>query len=277
MALARLGVPVECAGKVSTDFFGRFLMDVLTREGVGTRFLRRSDAPTTLAFVALEGGEPSFAFYGAGAADTLLSADELPEDIVTSPVLHCGSISLVRGVTADTVVTLVARMRRTSLVSCDPNIRPSLVANPDQFRHTLRELFASSDVVKMSSADASWIFPNRPLPEVAGDVLGLGAAVVVITRGSRGAAAWTAATSAEVGAPPVPVVDTVGAGDAFTAGLLYALGELGATSRPALEGLTAASLRGVLRVASAAAALTCTRAGADPPRRRELLDFLEAR
>ncbi len=277
VALARLGVPVEFAGKVSTDFFGRFLMDVLTREGVGTRFLRRSDAPTTLAFVALEGGEPSFAFYGAGAADTLLSADELPEDIVTSPVLHCGSISLLRGVTADTIVTLVARMRRTSFLSCDPNIRPSLVADPDEFRRTLRELFASSDVVKMSAADASWIFPDRPLPGVASEVLGLGAAMAVITRGSRGASAWTAATSAEVGAPQVPVVDTVGAGDAFTAGLLYALDELGATSRPALEGLTAASLHRVLRIASAAAALTCTRAGADPPRRRELLDFLEAR
>jgi fructokinase len=273
VALARLGVPVEFVGKVSTDFFGRFLVDVLTREGVGTRFLTRTDAPTTLAFVAVEDGEPSFLFYGTGTADTLLAPDDLPPQL-DAPILHFGSISLVRGTTAATVAGLVTRMQRRCLLSCDPNIRPALVADPPAFRRTLRGLLAASDVVKMSLADASWIFPGRALSDVADEVLGLGAAVVVITRGAAGAYARTAAAAAVVDAARVSVVDTVGAGDAFTAGLLFALQELGAASRPALEGLTAKTLRHALRVASAAAALTCTRAGADPPYRRDLEAFL---
>ncbi len=277
VALARLGVAVEFAGKVSTDFFGRFLVDALTREGVGTRFLRRSNAPTTLAFVATADGEPSFAFYGAGTADTLLTPDDLPPDLLDTPVLHYGSISLVRGTTAGTVADLVMRMRRRCLLSCDPNIRPALVDDPEAFRRRLRDLFAASDVIKMSLADASWILPDRSAREVAEEVLGLGAALAVVTRGARGAYARTTAVEVEVESPRVAVVDTVGAGDAFTAGLLFALGELGAASRAALENLSPAALRHALQVASAAAALTCTRAGADPPHRRDLDAFLAPR
>lgn len=274
IALARMGVEVEFAGKASTDLFGRLLVDHLQREGVGTRFLSRSPAPSTLAFVALEGGEPSFAFYGEGAADTLLQPDDLPAGITGAGVLHFGSISLLRGPAAATITGVVERLRGRALLSFDPNIRPSLVTDAAGYRQTLAWMFRAADLVKMSEADARWVAAERSADAVAAEVQAQGPALVVITRGARGASARTAAADAQVGAPEVRVVDTVGAGDAFTAGLLCALAQRGATSHEALEHLRADELHAVLRFAAAAAALTCTREGADPPRRREINEFL---
>ncbi|MBI3976243.1 MAG: carbohydrate kinase, partial [Armatimonadetes bacterium] len=116
VGLARLGARVEFAAKVSTDFFGRFLLAHLEREGIGRRLLSRSDAPTTLAFVALEGGEPAFSFYQDGTADTLLRPEDLSADIAACQVLHFGSISLLRDPTASTVAGLVERLRGDPLL-----------------------------------------------------------------------------------------------------------------------------------------------------------------
>lgn len=273
VALARLGGRVEFAGKISADFFGRFLEEHLRCEGIGTRFLAHSSAPTTLAFVAFEQGEPSFAFYGEGAADTLLQAHELPAEIEDTQVLHFGSISLLRGPTAATIAGLVRRLRRRVVLSCDPNIRPALIADPGGYRQTLTQLLEAADIVKMSETDARWFSPNRPTETVAADILALGPALVVITRGGRGAYAWSHTAEARVPAPAVRVVDTVGAGDAFTAGLLIHLAEQDAVSRDRLVALHADGLGAALRFAAAVAALTCTRAGADPPRRPEVDAF----
>ncbi len=275
VALARLDGQVEFAGKASADLFGRFLIEQLQGEGVGTRWLSRSPAPSTLAFVALEGGDPSFAFYGADAADTLLHASDLPAEIGTSTVLHFGSISLLHGPTASTITDLVERLRGHSLLSFDPNIRPSLVRDASAYRRTLEQMFRAADIVKLSEADARWWTPDRSIETVATDIQAYGPVVVVVTRGARGAYARTARVQAQVSAPPVHVVDTVGAGDAFTAALLFTFAQQLVTSRAAAEErLDADSLQAALHVAAAAAALSCTRAGADPPRRRELDAFL---
>jgi len=274
IALARMGVAVEFAGKASTDLFGRVLVEHLQREGVGTRFLSRSPAPSTLAFVALEGGEPSFAFYGEGAADTLLQPEDLPAGIAEAGVLHFGSISLLRGPGAGTIAGLVERLRGRALLSFDPNIRPSLIADADGYRQILARMFRAADIVKLSEADARWLAPDRPADDVAAEVLAQGPALVIVTHGARGASAQTAAVKAQVAAPRVRVVDTVGAGDAFTAGLLCDLGRRDALTRAAVDRLREADLGAALRFAAAAAALTCTREGADPPRRREIDEFL---
>ncbi len=276
IALARMGVEVEFAGKASTDLFGRLLVDHLQREGVGTRFLSRSPAPSTLAFVALEGGEPSFAFYGEGAADTLLQPDDLSAGIAAAGVLHFGSISLLRGQAAATIAGVVERLRGCALLSFDPNIRPSLVTDAAGYRQILARMFRAAGIVKMSEADARWFAPERSADAVAAEVRSQGPALVVITRGARGASARTATAHAQFAAPEVRVVDTVGAGDAFTAGLLCALVQRDATTREAVEHLGADELQTALRFAAAAAALTCTREGADPPRRREIDEFLRS-
>jgi fructokinase len=274
VALARMGAQVEFAGQVSTDFFGRFLVEYLQQESVGTRYLRRSPAATTLAFVALVGGEPSFTFYGDRTADTLLRPVDLPAEIAATTVLHFGSISLLRGTTATTIAELVQCLRGRTLLSFDPNIRPSLIDDEPAYRQRLTRLFGAADIVKMSEADARWLAPGQTTEAVAEEVSELGPALVVITQGARGAYARTAALQASIAAPPVRVVDTVGAGDAFTAGLLFALARQEVTAHAAVAGLDSDGLDTALRFAAAAAALTCTRAGADPPRLEEIEGFL---
>jgi fructokinase len=168
----------------------------------------------------------------------------------------------------------VEKLRGHVLLSFDPNIRPSLVHDEPTYRSTLEQMCAAADIVKLSATDARWWAPKRALPELAADILARGPALVVITRGAEGAYARTAHVQAQAPAPAVRVVDTVGAGDAFTAALLFTLIERRVTSRATAEALDARSLQATLEVAAAAGALTCTRAGADPPRREELDTFL---
>lgn len=270
IALARMGAHVEFAGKASTDFFGRFLVTHLQRERVGIRFLSRSAAPSTLAFVTLEGDEPSFSFYGEGTADTLLRPEDLPQAIDETQFLHFGSISLLREPTAETIAGLVDRLRGRALLSCDPNIRPALIGDPVAHRSLLTRLFQAADIIKISSADLKWLSADRSLEAAAAILLALGPGLVVVTLGAKGCYALSRTGGLHIPAPAVKVVDTVGAGDAFTAGLLFRLAEEGVLSRNLLDELQAGTLEAVLRFANAAAALTCTRAGADPPRRQEI-------
>lgn len=270
VGLARLGANVEFAGKVSSDFFGRFLAAHLNHEGVGTRFLSHSEAPSTLAFVALEDGEPAFSFYREGAADTLLLPGDLPEAIAQTQFLHFGSISLMHQPTAGTIAGLVERLRGRAMLSFDPNIRPGLIGDRRGYRELLARLFQAADVVKISATDLRWFDPDRSLEQAAGMLLEMGPALVAVTQGAKGAYARWHAGEIRVPARAVDVVDTVGAGDAFTSGLLFSLVERGVTSRAGLQEMRPALLEVCLRFATAAAAVTCTRAGADPPRRDEV-------
>jgi len=270
VGLARLGARVEFAGKVSSDVFGRFLAAHLKHEGVGTRFLSHSDAPSTLAFVALEDGEPAFSFYREGAADTRLLPRDLPEDIVRTQFLHFGSISLMNEPTAGTIAGLVERLRGRAILSFDPNIRPGLIGDRRGYRDLLARLFQSADIVKISATDLRWFNPDHSLEEAANTLMEMGPALVAVTQGPRGAYARWHAGDVRIPARAVEVVDTVGAGDAFTSGLLFSLVERGVTSRAGLQEMRADLLEASLQFATAAAAVTCTRAGADPPRRDEV-------
>ena len=274
VGLARLGQPVGFLGKVSTDAFGRALRRHLVSEGVDTRFLLDSDAPTALAFVAMVDGEPSFAFYGEAAADTLVRAEELSDALGDLSVLHFGGISLLRGTTPAAVETVVAQLAGRALLSFDPNIRPGLVRHAASYRALLERLFASADLVKVSAADLEWLAPDAPPEEAAADLLAYGPAAVVLTRGRQGARLLRTDGEWSVPAFQVPIVDTVGAGDAFDAGLLAALSQSGVASRVSLLALDERELVEVLRFASAVAALTCARPGADPPHREQVAALL---
>src|SRR6266487_5728724 len=130
-------------GKVATDFFGRFLRAYVESEGIDTRFLLSADASSTLAFVAMEGGEAAYSFYGEGAADTLLTAAEVPDALFDETrVLHIGAISLLRGTTPAAVLATVERLKGRALISFDPNIRPGLVHDEPAYRALLARLFA---------------------------------------------------------------------------------------------------------------------------------------
>lgn len=270
VGLARLGGRVEFAGKASTDAFGRFLVSHLEREGVGTRFLSRSPAPSTLAFVTIENGDPTFAFYGEDAADAQLRPEDLPAEIETSSMLHFGSISLLREPASSTITSLVERVAGRTLLSFDPNIRPHLVDDPDSYRRLVWRLLRLADIVKTSTGDVRWLLPGETVESAADQILAAGPALVIVTQGVAGSYARFSSGSLRVPSVAVTVVDTIGAGDAFTAGLLTRLGEAGVTSRAHLDGLGTAGLDQALQFAALVAALTCARAGADPPRRNEL-------
>jgi fructokinase len=283
VALARLGRHVALAGKVSTDFFGRHLRGYLEDEGVQLEWLASVEAPSTLAFVATEGGEPSFAFYGEAAADTLVGVNALPKAFFErTAILHVGSISLLRGATPDAVVAACERLAGRALLSLDPNLRPALVTDEDTYRGRLRRLFGLVDIIKVSAADMGWLAPDRDVESAAIELLSHGPALVVVTRGGDGSVAVRRTGGsdgfavARVAAFAVDVVDTIGAGDAYDAGLLGWLAERGVTSRASLDRLSTDDLTTALRFAAAVAALNCTRAGADPPTGEAVKRFLAA-
>lgn len=275
VGLARLGRPVAFASKISSDLFGRYLLEHVEAEGIDTRFLLPSEAPSTLAFVAIEDGEPAYAFYDQGAADTLLAPEEVPDALLDeTSILHFGSISLLRGTTPAAVLETVRRMKGRALLSFDPNLRPGLVRDATAYRALLDRLFSLADIVKLSAADLAWLAPGQAVEQVMEDLLSRGPALVTVTRGGEGVVALRRQEQSAVPGFSVQVADTVGAGDAFTAGLLAGLSERGVASRNALEELPAEELTATLRFGAAVAALTCKRFGADPPHRGQVIEFL---
>jgi fructokinase len=282
VGLARLGQPTAFVSKVGADFFGRRLRRAVRDEGIDDRWLPDSPAPSTLAFVAHEDGEPAFTFYGEGAADTLLAPDDLPAELfAAAALLHFGGISLLRGSTPAAALAAAEGLRGRALVSLDINVRPKLIHDPAAYRATLARAVAACDLLKLSAADVAWLEPGADLAAYGAAQLDAGPALVALTRGGDGITALRrrggSVEAVEVPIFPVPVADTVGAGDSFTAGLLAALAERGVLGRDALEALPSEALHDCLRFGAAVAAINCTRPGADPPRRDEVEAFLAAR
>ncbi len=277
VGLARLGAPTAFAGKVADDFFARFLRSYVEQEGIDTRFLMGTPGQSTLAFVAMEQGDPAYAFYGDQTADTLLAPGELPPAFYAETrLLHFGSISLLRGSTPAAIVAAAERMRGRALISFDPNVRPGLVRDEPAYRALLDRCIGLTDLLKVSAADLAWLMPGQPPEAAAAALTARGPKLVVVTLGADGGLARRGAEIWRIPPYRVAVVDTVGAGDAFSAGLLAGLAERNVFSTAALASLPADEVTAALRFGGAVAALTCTRAGADPPRRPEVVAFLGA-
>jgi fructokinase len=273
VALSRLGQPTGFLAKVSTDPFGRRLLAYLQSEGVGTDLVVRTSAPTTLAIVALDDrGVPTYSFYTSGTADRSLEQAELPPRLPQATrVVHVGSYTTVLEPTASSLEALVRRERGLHLVSYDPNIRPSIGPDPALWRRRVAALTAQAHLVKASVEDIQFLYPGATVDGVLSDWLSRGAAVAIATMGEGGALAMTRRGKAAPGIRvAVKVVDKVGAGDAFKAALLTWLAEHGRLSSEGLASLSADDLQALLRFAARAAAITCSRRGADMPRRAEL-------
>jgi fructokinase len=187
--------------------------------------------------------------------------------------VHTGSIAAVREPGCLAVAALLDAYRVSATVTFDPNVRPSLITDRDQARTRIDHLVERSDIIKVSDEDLRWIDPNHHPERTARTWLASGPALVALTMGDRGSVAFCAAGEARVPANPVQVVDTVGAGDAFTVGLLDALwsmGLLGANRRADLGRIGLDALTSALEAASLSSALTVSRAGADLPDRAAL-------
>jgi fructokinase len=282
VGIARLGQPASFVSKLADDFFGHYLRTYLESQQVASDLLRIDpQAPSTLAFVTFEAGEPHYTFYGQDAADTLMTPEEIPTACFEETrIFHFGSISLLRGTTPSAVLFAVEQLRGKALLSFDPNLRPRMVRDEVQYRELIARLVGMSDIVKLSAADLDWLAPQQPREDVAADLLRQGAALVVVTQGGTGVMALRATDDGaglqqwRLPAFPITLSNTIGAGDAFSAGLLAALAEAGVDTRDALMQLDAAEVERILRFAGAVSAITCTRPGADPPRRTEVQQFL---
>jgi len=278
LGLGRLGHPVRFATRIGRDRLGGLLLGHLGSADVELVPSCVDDGPTSTATAVLDArGAATYDFDIAWA----LSPEAVAAIGAGPPAhLHTGSIATALPPGADTVLAVVEAARGSATVSYDPNLRPALLGPPERERARVERLVAASDVVKASDEDLAWLYPDQDPDKVAAQwARGDGPALVVLTLGARGARAWWRHGSHEVAPPPVRVVDTVGAGDAFTSGLLSSLlrsGLLGpAAARQALRAATSTdrlpdALTGALALAGRAASLTCAREGADPPTLDEL-------
>jgi len=260
VGVARLGHPAAFAGRLSTDLFGRLLAGHLARNDVATHLAPRGAEPSPLAFVAEADGEVAYDFRLDGTATALLAPADLPaERFADLEAVHFGSFAVALQPSREAVLGLARALAGGPLLTFDPNVRPGVVADWPGYRAALAEAARLADVVKASEADLrAW----GGEPETDG--------AVIVTAGPAGSRLRLGGRSVACPAPPCRVADTVGAGDAYMAGLLVALVERRALGRAALGRLADADWLAVMRFASATAALTCERAGADPPRRAEV-------
>ena len=280
VGLARLEVPARMLARLADDLLGRKLRDHLVSNRVDLSHAVEAHEPSSLAIVELAAdGQASYDFRIGGTADWQWTDDELTgalddgeDDQVVA--VHSGSLALTTPPGHEALRELLATAVDTATVSYDPNFRPMLMGTPDEVLPGVHEMLGVADVVKVSEEDLAWLHPGREPGDVVGEWLELGPAVVVVTLGANGVLAGTASGLHSVlPGRTIDVVDTVGAGDSFSAAMLAGLhrrGLLGATARDALYDIDRDALDGVLAEAVTAAAITCSRHGANPPTRAEL-------
>jgi fructokinase len=277
LACVRLGHPTGYITQLSTDLFGDQLLRHMLANGIDTRFVSRSDAPSTLAFVERTPQTNRYAFYTRGSADGTWAPAELPVLPDGCRVLHFGSISLLQEPAASRITDLVAANTARVLTVFDPNVRPSLITDLAAYRERFTQWLGLTHLLKLSDEDAALLAPGVALDQAAAGWLQAGPRAVVITLGASGAVLYRRGQApVTVAAPRVVVADTIGAGDTFTAGLSSALLDAGSASPAQLDALPDAQWREVMRFAATAAALNCTREGADPPSLAELKQALAA-
>ncbi|MCB1487223.1 MAG: carbohydrate kinase [Bauldia sp.] len=270
VALGRLGAHTGLLSGVSRDFFGDSLLNALHASNVDTSLCIISDRPTTLAFVSLTDGHAKYAFFDEASAGRMLAEEELPALPPEVAALHAGSIYLMAEPCGATIETLILREAPNRVISFDPNVRPSLIKDRDGYLARLDRLAAASDIVKFSDDDMAWMAPGSSFEDFAARWLGMGAGLVIMTRGAGGATAMTRTATASVPAVEITVADTIGAGDTFSAALLARLDADGLLGKDAITALTGSQLHALLGHAAAAAAITASRPGADPPWAHEM-------
>lgn len=272
VALGRLGAQTGMLTGLSTDMFGQQLAQGLKASHVDVSHLIYSTRPTTLAFVRLVDGHATYEFYDENSAGRMIKPSDMP---ILSPeitALYFGGISLACEPGADAYATLLERNAEGRAVMLDPNIRPSFIRDIDRYRTRLNKMVGLADIVKVSDEDLNWITPEPlSLDDKVARLQELGPSVVILTRGGDGATGYFGSgETVQVAAQSAEIVDTVGAGDTFNAGVLAKLSELGVLHPDGLATIDAATLTRALEHGARVAAVTVSRAGANPPWAGEL-------
>lgn len=265
IALGRLGASVQFFSGLSSDLFGDVLRAELTASKVDSSPANISDRPTTLAFVKLTNGHASYAFYDENTAGRMITADDLPE--VTADAIFFGGISLVVEPCAAAYQALMLREAPARVTMIDPNIRPSFITDETAYRARLTSMFAVADIVKTSDEDLEWITGGT---DAAALFEGTSVQVILLTKGAEGVTVLTREASVDVPAVKATVVDTVGAGDTFSAGFLANLDARGLLTKAKIGSASIDDLTQAAAFGAKVAAITVSRAGANPPWASEL-------
>jgi fructokinase len=265
VALGRLGAPVQFFSGLSSDLFGDVLRDQLAASKVDASPAAILDRPTTLAFVKLTNGHASYAFYDENTAGRMLSEADLPQ--TDAQAIFFGGISLVVEPCGAAYEALMLREAGKRVTMIDPNIRPSFITDESAYRARLARMLGAADIIKTSDEDLEWITGTTDAAAFRADT---GARVILLTRGGDGVTVVTPSGSFDVPAQKATVVDTVGAGDTFSAGFLAQLHNSGHLTKTALAGATQDDLRAAAAFGARVAAITVSRAGANPPWASEL-------
>ena len=286
VAIGKLGAPVKFLGCFSTDFLGEILVKRLKENRVGDDLVIRSGQNTTLAFVKLaKGKEPQYIFYADGTAGPSFSTEDLPLKLPddTRCILF-GSIAMTMEPIASAIEALILRegtrksadqMDGAPVISFDPNIRPYMIKDRGAYIARFEKWIAASTIAKISSEDFSFIYPKLEASHALQKILSMGPRLAICTLGPKGAIALLRRNDGSlirvsVPAIDLPVVDTIGAGDIFHGALLAWLELKGKMSRSALANLSETELYKAILFANKAAAIVCTRQGANPPSKREI-------
>ena len=270
-ALARLGYEVDFIDGISTDAYGVSARKELSRDGVDLDLSLSSDKPTCTATVTLNSkGSASYEFLIDGTATFDFNKSWLPDPERLKPsVLHIGTLVTIIEPGASVLFDWAVTVGEFAPIVFDPNIRPSVMDNREKYAAAVEKWVSISSVVKVSDDDINWLYPDESLDAVARRWIAAGVSCVVVTRGAHGLIGFTEHGMEEVDGIKVDVVDTVGAGD--TVGAIVVEGII----KHSVHGLTGHVLNGVLHKAAIAAGITCSRAGAQPPRTHELLEAME--
>ena len=275
VALARLGGAARFVGKVSADSFGRMLLKTLQENSVDTRSIPiTAQSNTTLVLVTLQAdGQREFTFYRHQTADAMLEvADLQPQIWEDAVVCHLGSVLLAtEPARTATLVALKQARQHGLLVSFDVNVRPALWSTESEIRETLAQVIGHVDLLKFSAEEAHYLTTSPATPfdpadqerlsQLGQELLNRGPALVIITRGALGALLLTRQHRSEVATLPDAVIDTTGAGDAFSGAILYQLTEQGWTTQTHLAKLQVQELQQLGQFANRAAGISCTRYG----------------
>lgn len=270
VALGRLGEKTAYFWPISRDSFGDLLLKPLADAGVDISLCPRSDRLTTLALVSLKDGDAVYSFYDEGTAGRMLSPEDLPQLPDEIEALFVGGISLVPDPCGAAIEALVRHHSDKMPVMIDPNIRPFFIKDTDAYRARLGRILPKVDIVKLSGDDLEWLHPDLSHEEAAQLVLEAGPRIVLQTGGSAGARAHWRGDMVSAPAVQAQVVDTIGAGDTFNAGVLASLRRQGVLSKKGLASIETEQIREALTLGAQAAAITVSRAGANPPWAQEM-------
>lgn len=265
IALGRLGIPTGFFTGLSDDMLGDVLRETLTASSVDYRFCAVSSRPTTVAFVKLVNGSATYAFYDENTAGRMITRDDLPALGDDIEALHFGAISLIPDPCGGTFEALLAREHDSRVISLDPNIRPGFIKDKQAHHDRILRMAAQSDIIKFSDEDLEWFGMAGDHDALAGQWLDIGPKLVLITKGAEGAVGYTKTHKVEVPSEKVTVVDTIGAGDTFDAGVLASLRRDGLLTKAKVASLDEGAIRRALALAAKVAAVTVSRAGANPP------------